>query len=210
LALGRGGKYHASGVSPTTNIAAEVRARLQLESHTCGYLALSSIYEAFGMDERKADLRFRIGVDQSATLLSDDSSMGTLHPDILRVASQDGFAPVFVPPESEEAATRIAAHLERHLPALVLITRRENDHLHWIVLSGHSNGMVTVADSLRPEEPYRENLSEFLDECVVSVVLMSPRESGVTAPSVNDLHTAGLEEMARVFRLLKKRGKPAL
>lgn len=188
--------------------ADEVKAQLQWESHTCGYHALAAIYQAFGIDERKADLRFRLGVDEPATPLSDDSSKGTLHPDILRVAAQDGLKITLVPLESPDTGDRIIAHLTRKLPVLVLISRRENSRLHWVVFTRNENGEVTVADSLRPDESYKEPLKSFLTEHVMSALLVEARPASDAPLRTSTMHEQGVNEMLKVLKRLREKGKP--
>jgi hypothetical protein len=63
----------------------------QIEQHTCGFHSVSTVYRAFGIDPTLADLRFRLGTDARAFNF-DDMTMGTIHPDMLRVMEQDGLA----------------------------------------------------------------------------------------------------------------------
>jgi len=186
----------------------EAKARLQLENHTCGYLALAAIYEAFGLSERKADLRFRLGVNEPATPVSDTTSQGTLHPDILRVAAQDGLSITLLSPDDRQCIERMTNHLDRGLPVMTLISRRENGRLHWVVFSRHEQGKVKVADSLRPEDPYLEPLEPFVREHVLSLLLVETSTNATRKPSTWDAHQEGLKEMLRVFHRLRTRGKP--
>lgn len=204
-------KYRARETHLKHRLATErlaLQARPQFDNHTCGYLALAAIYEAFGLDERKAELRFRLGVDEPATPESADDTVGTLHPDIFRVVTQDGFEATVVDLEWTNATTQITNHLELSRPALALITRRENNRLHWVVFTEHEAGKVKVADSLRPSEIYTEELDSYLRDCVVSVLLLETRPDGERKPSVSQSHLDGLEEMVKVYGRLRKKGRP--
>jgi ABC-type bacteriocin/lantibiotic exporter with double-glycine peptidase domain len=203
-------KYRAAETHLKHRLSVErsaLQIKPQFESHTCGYLALAAVYESFGLDERKADLRFRLGVDEPATPVSAEDTTGTLHPDMFRVVSQDGFKFTVVDLEGKYAMTQTTNHLEQHRPALALITRRENNRLHWVVLTEYQDGSVKVADSLRPGEMYTEELGSFLRECVVSMVLLETRTDREKPPSVSRAHLNGLDEMVKVYARLRKRGK---
>ena len=179
-----------AGMAPPAAIPVAIQPELQLESHTCGYHALAAAYRAFGLDPDQARLRFRLGVDAVAIPLRADSK-GTLHPDLLRVITQDGFNAGLVDLESAEPVVQVQQHLAKGLPALVLISRRETGGLHWIVFTGVSDGKVHVADSLRPGENYTENLQPFLKERGVSALLLRARSPGEAQLTVAQAHGLG-------------------
>ncbi len=165
----------------------------QVEGHTCGLHALSSVYRAYGLDPAEQRLRFRLGVDRNAVPGATDTE-GTLHPDLFRVVNQDGFHIALIDPERPDAHRALVAHL-LHDAALVLIQRGEG--LHWIALDHGGDDEVRVSDSLEPEA-YLSDAIAFFDRPILSVILLTPRNEA-DSQTIPALHAAGLEEMTRVY-----------
>jgi len=85
---------------------------LQLDDFTCGFRAVAAAYEVYGMSPEEKNLRFRLGTDREAVpIFTGEGSRGTLHPDMLRVVTQDGFSHEFIDPAAEDAAARLRANL---------------------------------------------------------------------------------------------------
>lgn len=165
-----GAKYSSAGAASPLAFPMIAEPERQTESHTCGLHALSSLYRAYGLDPERLRLRFRIGVDKPVSNLMPDS-LGTIHPDIVRVLEQDGFTSEIVRPSAEDARARLADHLDRGHFALVLIRVNE---LHWVLFTGREGSEVEVCDSLEAEN-YRVSFEKYLAERVYSVVLIEPR-----------------------------------
>lgn len=176
-------------------IPVELAIRLQLESHTCGLRSLESIYIAYGIVPDQADVRFRLGVDRPALPLSPDSK-GTLHPDLLRVLAQDGFATAIVDLDAATAAEAVLAHLEGGHPVLALTQREVSGGLHWVVLSRADGRQITIIDSLE-DEP----LTKSLDGCLeISLSLLCVSPSSDAPPPISEVHGEGIAEMRAVLR----------
>ncbi len=167
---------------------------LQLESHTCGLLSLSAAYEIYGLSPDAKNLRFRLGVDRVAHPF-DETSTGTLHPDLFRVLAQDQFRWTLIDPDAEDAATRLARHVDRGNVALLLIARRQNGRLHWVLTDGREGGALRIVDSLAAA-PYPEPIDDFVGEFVLSIVALEPADREL--PTSTAAHAEGLAEMARV------------
>ncbi|HRQ72600.1 MAG TPA: hypothetical protein PLU35_06195 [Phycisphaerales bacterium] len=161
----------APGLSPPSRLPLAILPEVQTEPHTCGLHSLRSVYRAYAVDPDAARLRFRLSVDQPATNF-DPESLGTIHPDIVRVARQDGFDATLLPTRGDEALPTIRAHVESGHPVLALV--RVNS-LHWLVLAGIEGDNVIIADSLA-EQPYREPLDTYVRDRVLSAILLRPRE----------------------------------
>lgn len=144
----------------------------QTEGHTCGWHSVRSIYHSYGLVLEDYNLRERLGVDRKSVPFF-TSSKGTVHPDILRVLDQDGFSYEHVAINDLEQLHKLHLHLEHGFSALVLINRRQNDALHWVVFSGMAENRYTIADSLE-ENLYFEDLL-FLAGNVRTVLLVKPR-----------------------------------
>ncbi len=142
----------------------------QTEGHTCGLHSVRAIYVAYGVDPDEADLRFRLGTDKRAVNFDGDS-MGTIHPDIVRVMGQDGFEADVVVMKGERAPGRVRAHLRSGHPVLAMVRA---PGLHWVVLDRIDGGEVVVADSL-VEGVYREDARSYIDERVLSAILVRAR-----------------------------------
>lgn len=175
---------------------------LQLEDHTCGLLSLSSAYRAYGLSPEAKNLRFRLGVDRTAHPF-DAESTGTLHPDLLRVLVQDGFRYHLLNPRRDDAADLLDAHLDSGNLALLLIRRRENGGLHWVLTDRLEQDALRIVDSLR-EDVYTEPGGEFIRDHVLSVIAVAPDGSRNEA-ALSDAHADGLAEMNRVRRRLRDR-----
>jgi hypothetical protein len=148
----------------------------QVEGHTCGFHAISSVYRAYGLDPAANRLRFRLGTDKRATNF-DPESLGTLHPDMLRVLGQDGFdASVVLEPKSPESLQRVVMHIQSGHPAVALVRA---PGLHWIVLAPprehgtDAEPTTLIVDSLQAEAT-TEVLRAFVTERVLSAVLIKP------------------------------------
>ncbi len=159
----------ALNAAPSNRPAALVPEQ-QTEPHTCGLHALSSIYRAYGLDPIEARLRFRLGVDKPATNF-DPTSLGTIHPDILRVAGQDGFDTEVLLMSGDMDAARLRSHLRAGHVAMGLVRL---GNLHWIVLSGLDGESVAVCDSLRTDT-YAEPFDEIVRDRLQSAILLAPK-----------------------------------
>lgn len=148
----------------------------QVQGHTCGFHALSSVYRAYGLDPEANRLRFRLGTDKRTTNFDPDS-LGTLHPDMLRVLGQDGFdASVVFEPRSPESLERIAKHIQSGHPVVALVRA---PGLHWIVLAPPTEraadveAMMLIVDSLQAAAT-TQPLRTFVMDRVLSAVLIKP------------------------------------
>lgn len=176
----------------------------QLESHTCGLLSLSAAYALYGLSPEEKNLRYRLGVDVPASPI-DSTSTGTLHPDLLRVLVQDGFD-CSMPAVAAGGREALMAHLQGGDAALLLIRRRETGGLHWVLCDAIEGGNLRIVDSLQPK-PTVEPLDAYLAECVLSIILIRPAESGAEA-DIHQAHREGAAEMIRVKQRLDELKAP--
>ncbi|MEM9160648.1 MAG: hypothetical protein AAGB46_16490, partial [Verrucomicrobiota bacterium] len=174
----------------------------QVEGHTCGFHCLESIYEAYGVSPEVALLRERLGVDKPAVAFAKDS-MGSIHPDIYRVAWQDGFAAEALDLENPYFKEKLFYHLRGGRVAMALFRKRDSGILHWVILSELKGGKLQIVDSLYAK-PYLKPWEAFLDEEALSVIMFSVAEER-TPVKIGDFHRKGLLEMNRVRKRLKKR-----
>jgi len=174
---------------------------LQLESHTCGLLSLSAAYGVYGLAVEDKNLRFRLGVDRTAHPF-DSSSTGTLHPDLYRVLAQDKFDFVTIDPRAEDGTGRLADHLRGGDVALLLISRRENGRLHWVLADALSGDQVRIVDSLAAE-PYMESAGSFVKGFVLSIIAIRPATA--VREDAGAIHAEGIVEMNQVRRRLAER-----
>lgn len=174
---------------------------LQLENHTCGLLSLSAAYVAYGLSPEAENLRFRLGTDREA-VPGDSTTTGTLHPDLLRVLAQDGFGYDLIDPTSSDANVRLRGHVEGGNVALLLIARRQNGALHWVMSDTMELGSLRVVDSLL-SEPVTEDVEVFLRDCVLSIIAIRPEGDA----SITRAHADGIAEMARVRERMKASAK---
>ncbi len=150
----------------------DVAPEAQFESDTCGMHTLRVIYKVYGLDPDEENLRVRLGVDVPANPL-DKKSTGTLQPDMFRVFNQDGFGYQTLPINQSSAITRLTSHLREGDMAAVLISRRENGNMHWVVAKEMKGEKVVILDSLF-DEPYLEDPAKFFPEAVLSCILIKP------------------------------------
>lgn len=162
-------KYQPAGPAHPLALPGPIQPERQTEPHTCGLCSLSSVYRAYGLEPEALRVRFRSGVDKPVINFV-PSTRGTIHPDMLRVLRQDGFRAEVVSLKGDDAAERVAGHLDRGHFAIALIRVNE---LHWVVLSGRRGDSVVICDSLH-EDLYEEPLAEYLRERVYSLVLVEP------------------------------------
>ncbi len=194
-------KYGPATDDIPTPTRAEFKLEEQVEGHTCGFHALSTIYKAYSLDPAVKNLRFRLGVDKAA-IPFDSSSLGSLHPDIFRVATQDGFNLSLIDPESGNTE-HVCQILANDYPILTLIKRRENGNLYWIVLSSCQDNMVTVYDSLF-KETYKEPLPEYMNNNILSMIALEPsypKEEN----TVWKKHREGIAEVNSVANKIRQR-----
>jgi ABC-type bacteriocin/lantibiotic exporter with double-glycine peptidase domain len=168
----------------------------QTEHHTCGLHAISSVYRSYGLDPKERRLRQRLGID-NPSLAYDSTTTGCLHPDIYRVIAQDGFDFKCLNLADSTSKELLKKHLDQKFYALALIKRRENGHLHWVVISGRSGNSILICDSLKPEL-YPEDIDDYWDKCLLSVILLQPAESK-SQLSLWRLHAIGMKDMYAAF-----------
>ena len=183
-----------------TRPVAPLEPTAQTEKHTCGFLAASALYRAYGLNPIERRLRARLGTDNRANVY-DETSTGTLHPDLYRVMTQDGFALQRL----DVAAPDVLPALEHHLQcghfALALVQRRETGHLHWVALGGLHTNQLLICDSMKPA-PFAEPADEWLRDCALGILLVSPAPRPLPAQSVWKLHLAGLQDTRKTLRHL--------
>ena len=154
-------------------IAETPRPIWQDEAHTCGYLAISSLYASYRMDPTAHKVRFRLGTDSRANMF-DETSLGTIHPDIFRVLYQDKFTIRDLDLSSPRFEPNLHAHVyNRHL-ALLLIKRPQSGNLHWVLAidpNDGNTGQIQIIDSLA-REPYTVTTRDFIEQHAVSVLLI--------------------------------------
>jgi len=212
--LGRlvGGKYDGpdfghnadpSGPAPLPDTPVRVKQTLP---HTCGLRAMESAYRAYGMDPEAYDIRYRLGTDFSA-IPTDPDATGTLHPDILRVLAQDGFATTLIDLDEAGAADQLEAHLSQGHLALAVVYRST---YHWVLLappeSGHAEnqGELWLIDSLA-EGHTEHGIAEYIQNETLSVILIRPRSASESEPSRSHQHLIGTQEMAQAYRRQRAR-----
>lgn len=181
LFLAGGPRYYSAkyarveGIEVSHRGRSSITAERQVEPHTCGLHSVRAIYTAYGIDPDAADLRFRLGTDTKALNL-DKGSVGTIHPDILRVLGQDGFETDLIMSRSDGGAARMREHLEQGDPVLAMVRAGSagDGGLHWVVIDRVEGGEVVVADSL-VEAMRIEPADVFLRDRVLSAILVSAR-----------------------------------
>lgn len=186
-------------VHPVPTLAAQPTLpslQRQVESHTCGYHAASTIYKAYGLDVSERRLRARLGIDNKS-FLYDSSTTGCLHPDIYRALDQDGFDAAALDLDSPSDSASLKSHLEAGGLALALIHRHDSGVMHWVVLGAISGSEVSVLDPLE-DEIQSASYQEYWDNRLLSVIKVQPR-SGEPAP-LWKLHLRGAVDMISAFR----------
>lgn len=158
---------HAPRPARTTQPMKPVR---QTEGHTCGFCALSAVYNAYGLDPEAMRLRFRLGTDKPVTLL-DKTTTGTLPPDIDRVLDQDGFEAQHVDAGSPKDLPLIREHLASGNVALALVRVNE---LHWLIISGVDGENAIICDSLQ-DQLYQQPFERYLKDRVLMLMLIKPK-----------------------------------
>ncbi len=178
----------------------------QTEGFTCGVHALSTVYKAYGLDPEAERIRWRLGVDTKAVFYVSDST-GALHPDMYMVLAQDYFAVDELASYDDNGWKDMAAHLDRGHPVVLLIKRRENGNLHWVVATRLLDaGTIEVYDPLF-DEPYGET-PDFLYDHVVTAMLVRPTGNGEQAASSIDVHLTGMDALNKArkrIELLEKK-----
>ncbi len=148
----------------------EYETETQTEPHTCGFHACSTIYRAYLLDPEEKKLRFRLGTDKQGTNF-DPESLGTLHPDIVRVLAQDGFETNVLLQPAADDAKEIKAHLDSRHPVLAMIRVKG---LHWVAIEGGYGEIGFVHDSLKQRNE-RIEIIPYVKEHVLSAILVKPQ-----------------------------------
>lgn len=170
----------------------------QTEGFTCGVHAVSTVYRAYGLDPDAERVRWRLGVDTKAVFWMSDST-GALHPDLWMVLVQDFFEVNAIDCAPDAAWQQLLAHLDTGHPAILLIVRRENGHLHWVTATRHVDEEIEIYDPLYAT-PYLET-REFLIDHIATCALVRPTADGEPAMSSIAAHRAGFAEL----RIARKR-----
>ena len=191
---GKGGLSHEEARLYSRVSAQDLDPEAQFESDTCGLHSLRVVYKAYGLNPDKENLRARLGLNVPANPL-DQSTTGTVQPDILQVLVQDGFRYELIKTDRSEAPKRLLEHLRAGNMAIVLIARRENGNMHWVAAHKEDAGRVMILDSLF-EESYLEDPFHFFPEAVLSCILVQKKEEGVRLSPLQD----GTEELFQTMR----------
>ncbi|MGJ8725675.1 MAG: hypothetical protein ACSHYB_14035 [Roseibacillus sp.] len=171
-----------------------ITPKVQEDDFSCGFLALSSIYQSYGLDAEQARLRERLGTNIPAIPFI-KSSNGTLQPDLFRVLKQDGFRVETLNPKNPMEIQLLKDHLQGPHYALALVSTARAGGLHWIVFTDFddTSGAVTIADSLQSnlqEQP----LSELVDTTLIRALLLQPGSPDPNG-SYGAAHWIGTQEM---------------
>ena len=196
--LGRmvGGKY--SGVEINSGPSATPTRPVRVEQtlpHTCGLRAMEAAYSDYGLDPEAMDIRYRLGTDFAAVPV-DPTTTGTLHPDILRVLAQDGFATTVVDLEAGDATQHLTDHLAAGQLALAVVYRST---YHWVLLApGDSDATLWLVDSLAAEGAVHD-IDDYAQNETLSIILIESRDPSDDAPSTSAQHLLGTREMAQTY-----------
>lgn len=173
----------------------------QTEGFTCGVHSLSTVYKAYGLDPEAERIRWRLGVDTKAVFYVSDST-GALHPDMYMVLAQDFFAVDELTSYDRAGWGELIAHLDSGHPAVLLIKRRENGNLHYVVATRALDAdTIEVYDSLF-DEPYPEGAG-FLEDHIVTAMRVRPTEDGEMPMSSIGAHLAGMDALSAATKRIK-------
>lgn len=165
----------------------------QTEGFTCGVHALSTVYKAYGLDPEAERIRWRLGVDTKAVAWMGDST-GALHPDMWMVLAQDYFAVQELADYNPPGWDAMRVSLNAGHPIVLLIKRRENGNLHWVVATqALPDDKIEIYDSLF-DEPYAET-RDFLYNHIVTAIFVQPTDDGKMAMSSIDAHLRGMDAL---------------
>lgn len=162
-------KYSPAPQPSVLKFPRPIVALKQVEPHTCGFCSMAAIYQSYGLSVEELRLRFRLGTDKPVSNFLPDTR-GTIHPDMLRVLSQDGFETEVLRPSSDDSHSRLVAHLDAGYPALVLI--KVVDY-HWVVAGKRQGDQLVIHDSLI-SAPYVKDSAAYLRDEVYSLLLVKP------------------------------------
>lgn len=173
----------------------------QTEGFTCGVHAISTVYKAYGLDPEAERIRWRLGVDTKAVAWMGDST-GALHPDMLMVLYQDYFEVNELANYSRPGWDSMRDMLDTGHPMVLLIKRRENGNLHWVVATRSLvDDKIEIYDSLF-DAPYAETW-DFMTDHIVTAWHVKPTDDGEQAvPSINAL-LGGTRSLDNVRKRIK-------
>ncbi|MEO0477660.1 MAG: hypothetical protein AAF085_17080, partial [Planctomycetota bacterium] len=155
----------------------------------------------YGLDPEAERIRWRLGVDTKAVFYVSDST-GALHPDMWMVLAQDFFVIDELSSYDTNGWKEMMAHLEEGHSVVLLIKRRENGNLHWVVATRLLDaGTIEVYDSLF-NEPYGET-PDFLTGHIVTAMRVKPTPGGEMAMSSIDAHLAGMDALSAATNRIK-------
>ena len=189
-AAGRFTEYHPELFHP----------QIQTDGHTCGYHAVSTIYKTYGLAPQLLKIRFRLGVDQKANPL-DSTTLGTIHPDLVRVLTQDGFLCTFIDLSNVTTAVqKVEQIVSDKQTALCLIKRPETGNLHWTALASNELGEPVIADSL-VEGRFIPDLTDYVNKNCVSIIRLDRTKDIPDANQITLNKRSTLEVIALTKRL---------
>ena len=140
-------------------------------------------------------------MDTKAVAWMPDST-GALHPDLWMVLAQDYFEIDALGSYDQAAWHAMCQHLDSGHPAVLLIKRRENGNLHWVVATrAFTDNTIEVYDSLF-DEPYTET-PDLMDDHIVTAVLVRPTPGSGRAMSSIDAHLAGMDALSLARKRIK-------
>ncbi|WP_411847114.1 hypothetical protein AAFN60_06625 [Roseibacillus persicicus] len=180
----------------------ELTPKVQDDDYSCGFLALSAIYESYGLDPVEYRLRERLGTSVPAIPFV-ESSTGTLQADLFRVLQQDGFNATPINPKDPVGYRQLTRHLEGgYLSshgdqyALALISTEQVGGLHWIAFTHFDpeSEEVTIGDSLITGL-HSKSLPSMVEDNLLRVILLEPALADPYG-SYGIAHLRGIGEMA--------------
>jgi ABC-type bacteriocin/lantibiotic exporter with double-glycine peptidase domain len=156
---------------------------------------MRALYKSYQLPVDEYNLRVRIGVDKP-TVPFVNSTMGSIHPDLLRVLDQDGFKYEVVDMKNDNVHLKLANHLKSEHYAMILL-KLNNGIMHWVVVSDEKDDRYTIVDSLK-KEPHKLSQSS-IDKQLIGVVLIEPQPS--EGPGMGKSLRTGLwEGLKSLFR----------
>ncbi|NNE92595.1 MAG: hypothetical protein HKN23_13190 [Verrucomicrobiales bacterium] len=164
--------------APDANLPAglpeTIVAEPQAGKHSSALHAMNSIYRAYQLDPVAIELRSRLGIAENTDAIFGADRDGAVDPGVLQVFWQDGFTARIAALQRKRGFEEMRDHLESGHPVMALIQQKENEALHWVILSGFSDNLFQISDSLLPGKTVSEPARLFTDEKIVNAILVKP------------------------------------
>src|SRR5690606_33058241 len=126
----------------------EVGEEAKFKDTDCAFHTLKAVYEFYGHNFESTRLKKRLGLECVSQPRGESKSKGALHPELLKVLTEDGFYfdSLCLDLPEKKIVKKLQKHLCKGNMAIVLLRRKYNGNMHWVALRNSEKGQIAIID----------------------------------------------------------------